>query len=194
MRRQLRAERGAGDSPLPWAASPGGRRLARVIGLIPPSAPSPQAHPFQSHTPGMGATGRGWQDWGTSGCCRLLPKPWCGAGSRAQDSAGTPRAAPAPLAGVYAVGGTRTARLPLTPRPSCSHEPNPSLLVSARGGEADEVCYLLVPSPAKCKAGGWLSGGVGGSSTRDWSPAGSGLGVRAAWGQVLSSLPFSLYR
>lgn len=74
MRRQLRAERGAGDSPLPWAASPGGRRLARVIGLIPPSAPSPQARPFQSHTLGMGTTGRGWQDWGTSGCCRLLPK------------------------------------------------------------------------------------------------------------------------
>lgn len=74
VRRQLRAERGAGDSPLPWAASPGGWRLARVIGLIPPSAPSPQARPFQLHTLGMGTTGRGWQDWGTSGCCRLLPK------------------------------------------------------------------------------------------------------------------------
>lgn len=58
----------------------------------------------------------------------------------------------------------------------------------------DGVCYLLVPSPAECKAGSWLSGGVGGSSTRDWSPAGSGLGVRAVWGRVLSSLPFSLYR
>lgn len=71
-----------------------------------------------------------------------------------------------------------------SPQPlSCSQEPNPS------PGELDLVCYLQVPSPAECRAGGWLSVGLSGSSTRAWSPAGSGLGV-----QLLSSLPFSLYR
>lgn len=79
-------------------------------------------------------------------------------------------------------GGMWHVKLPLSPR-CCSQEPNPS------PAELDLVCYLQVPSPAKCKAGGWLSMGLSGSSTRAWSPAGSGLGV-----QVLSSLPFSLYR